>query len=303
MCWVKVCDFHEFYKMVEDSHRHMTERFIVKSESIRAKRRPSLDVNNLINYSSLPSKREPDDEFDELGEVPFNMLMDDTTDEPGKTVAKAAAIALGAEDSHDLLSNHNFSHDESENASQNGDEKLDRPSQTPDCENDVSFDGEAFMNNILTNKNEQPENKPSLKTERRRSTRTSKQIQLNVSTPAEDNCEGEVKKRRGRPRKHDKAKPPESQNNVNKDKVNKSDDEQDAYKTKMKEIDDQIAQYLTLHCEICNCESENFAGLRAHMREVHNIGKGYAKCCNKKFLKRALLLDHIRQHLDPYCYR
>ncbi|TMW46070.1 hypothetical protein DOY81_008842 [Sarcophaga bullata] len=174
ICWVKVCDFHEFYKMVEDSHRHMTERFIVKSESVRAKRRPSLDVNNLINYSSLPSKREPDDEFDELGEVPFNMLMDDTTDEPGKTVAKAAAIALGAEDSHDLLSNHNFSQDECDNASQNGDEKLDRPSQTPDCENDISFDGEAFMNNILTNKNEQTQSRPSTKTDRRRSTRNVK---------------------------------------------------------------------------------------------------------------------------------
>lgn len=299
-----MCDFHEFYKMVEDSHRHMTERFIVKSESVRAKRRPSLDVNNLINYSSLPSKREPDDEFDELGEVPFNMLMDDTTDEPGKTVAKAAAIALGAEDSHDLLSNHNFSQDECDNASRNGNEKLDRPSQTPDCENDMSFDGEAFMNNILTNKNEQTQSRSSTKTDRRRSTRSSKKLQLNLnsSLTSEDNSAIEIKKRRGRPRKEDKAKPSENQN-VNSDKLNKSDDEQDAYKTKMKEIDDQIAQYLTLHCEICNCESENFAGLRAHMREAHNIGKGYAKCCNKKFLKRALLLDHIRQHLDPYCYR
>ncbi|GBP97413.1 hypothetical protein EVAR_70697_1 [Eumeta japonica] len=78
--------------MIEHVHLHMTERFIVKRKSKGKLRSP---IN--VNFSSLPSKSEPDDEFNELGEVPFNILIEDTLDEPSKTVAKAAAIALGAD--------------------------------------------------------------------------------------------------------------------------------------------------------------------------------------------------------------
>lgn len=292
--------------MVENAHRHMNERFIVKTENARTKRRPS--INDLIKYSSLPSKREPDDEFDELGEVPFNMLIEDTTDEPGKTVAKAAAIALGADDSHDILSHHNFSHDEYEddddvrNGSYN-DDKF----NSHDGENDDTFDGEAFMKKILTT----PKTKESSQTEantkvpqtdNRRSTRNCKRFQLD-ETETTDNEKSTpcTKRRRGRPKKGDVTK---SERNQKKTRYKpKTPEEQDAYKAKMKEIDDQIAQYMTLHCDVCSSEAENFAGLRTHMRDAHSIEKGYAKCCNKKFLKRALLLDHIRQHLDPDCYR
>lgn len=291
--------------MVENAHRHMTERFIVKTENARIRRRPSMD--DLINFSSLPSKREPDDEFDELGEVPFNMLIEDTTDEPGKTVAKAAAIALGAEDSRDILSHHNFRHDEYEdddgNDSYNGDKF-----NSHDGDNDDSFDGEAFMKNILTNKNKEPFQKEPitamLNNENRRTTRNSNKFHLNaISRKDVDTVLTTNKRNRGRPKKGEIVIKSEKYRKKPKDKINKTAEEQDAYKAKMKEIDDQIAQYMGLHCDVCSCEAENFAGLRVHMRDVHNIKKGYAKCCNKKFLKRALLLDHIRQHLDPDCYR
>ncbi|XP_023292609.2 transcription factor grauzone-like [Lucilia cuprina] len=318
LCWVKVREFHEFYEMVEHVHRHMTERFIVKTESAKGKRRSPLNVNDLINYSSLPSKREPDDEFNELGEVPFNMLIEDTNDEPGKTVAKAAAIALGAEDSRDILSQHNFSQDDYDdvgdsnrcNETYNEDAKFNDTNDTQNSDNDDTFDGEAFMKNILTNKNKEPvknqnsSNSSSPKADKRRSTRNSNKSQLN-NTDSDNgfNTTTDIKRRRGRPKKGELVVKSERCTKQSKEKLNKSEEEQDAYKAKMKEIDDQIAQYMTLHCEVCSSESENFAGLRAHMREAHSIKKGYAKCCNKKFLKRALLLDHIRQHLDPDCYR
>lgn len=310
--------------MVEHVHRHMTERFIVKTESAKGKRRSPMDVNDLINYSSLPSKREPDEEFDELGEVPFNMLIEDTLDEPGKTVAKAAAIALGAEDSHDILSHHNFSndddYDDNDNSGGDGnyneDAKFNHSHHSDNMDNDDTFDGEAFMNNILTNKGKETTTNMESNTistpvvEKRRSTRNSNKVQIQNTEESKDEIDTttNTKRGRGRPKKGENiAKSIDCNSKERKEKIKaktaKSDEEHDAYKAKMKEVDNQIAQYMTLHCEVCNSELENFAGLRAHMRESHNIKKGYAKCCNKKFLKRALLLDHIRQHLDPDCYR
>lgn len=302
-CWIKVCEFHEFYELVESAHRHMTERFVVKTENAKSKRRPSM--TDLINFSSLPSKREPDDEFDELSEVPFNMLIEDTTDEPGKTVAKAAAIALGADDSRDALSLHNFSHDDFDNDYDGvGDDKFEGHND----DHDISFDGEAFMKNILTNRPKETVKSDytvnEVKTQTRRSTRNSNRSPaVDMEHSNEDKstaCTLSVTKRRGRPRKGETSKCNKS---TNESQCADKPEGQDVYKAKMKKIDDQISQYMTLHCDVCNNVTENFASLRIHMRANHSIKRGYAKCCNKKFLKRALLLDHIRQHLDPECYR
>ncbi|XP_075156133.1 transcription factor grauzone [Haematobia irritans] len=270
LCWRKLSDFHEFFENVECAHRHMTERFnIVKIENSKSKRR---SIDDLINFSSLPKPEPDDNEFD--GEVPFNMLIEDTTDEP---VAKAFAIALGAEDLDD------FDHDH------NDDEHV-----KFDSHNDLSFDGEAFMKNILTTDSKETD-QPLDTNEKRRSTRNrTKRQNLNVFTTQEntnDNINGKEDICHVRPKRRSK-----------KDLINDQTN-RDEYKMKMKDIDDQIGQYMTLHCDVCSSEVSNFASLRIHMREKHAIKRGYAKCCNKKFLKRALLLDHIRQHLDPECYR
>uniref|UniRef100_A0A1I8Q4Q1 Transcription factor grauzone n=1 Tax=Stomoxys calcitrans TaxID=35570 RepID=A0A1I8Q4Q1_STOCA len=277
-CWKKLCEFHEFYEMVESAHRHMTERFqIVKTEHAKAKR-CSID-DDLMNFNSLPKPEPDDNDFDR--EVPFNMLIEDTTDEP---VAKAFAIALGAEDLRDF----------------NGDDNDDGEGEKFDCHNDfLSFDGEAFMKNILTNKSQdtvsKKKEKPAGKKIICRSTRNrSKQSSLESLSLQKDEKGSNLKKGRVSNIKSNIRKGQNLQNGTQ---------DRAEYKAKMKEIDDQISQYMTLHCDVCNTDCNNFAGLRIHMREKHAIKRGYAKCCNKKFLKRALLLDHIRQHLDPECYR
>lgn len=88
-----------------------------------------------------------------------------------------------------------------------------------------------------------------------------------------------------------------------KDKAINKPEEESAYKIKMKSFDEEIAQYMGLHCDVCNIAVENFAGVKNHMRTVHNIENGYVKCCDKMFYKRANLLHHIRHHVDPNCYR
>ncbi|TMW40138.1 hypothetical protein DOY81_014782, partial [Sarcophaga bullata] len=101
-----------------------------------------------------------------------------------------------------------------------------------------------------------------------------------------------VAKKRGRPIKHKDSK-----------KSLKIAKESEDYKTKIKEYDTEIAQFMTLYCDFCNKSSENFPALRRHMRDEHSITDGYVTCCDKKFTKRALLLYHIRQHLNPSYYR
>lgn len=105
-------------------------------------------------------------------------------------------------------------------------------------------------------------------------------------------AKGSIGRKRGRPKKEkDLMKP------------RKNPDEQETYKAKIKEYDAEIAKYMSLYCDICNSKYENFPALRVHMRDTHNIKEGYVTCCEKKFNKRALLLYHIRQHLNPSCYR
>lgn len=261
--------------MVEDAQRHMTD-IIVKTENAKSKRR---SIDELVSCNSLP-KPEPDDD----DEVPFNMLIEDV------------AIALGADDT---LSHHEFSRDDDDQ------EKF-------ESHNDVSldFDGEAFMKNILTNKpkdtvdidkEENDEAAAPMPEKRRRSSRNAiKSPDMTISSEENSENVGNIV-RRGRPKKGHIVGKGNSKPKRRMDDPKKTADS-DMYKIKMKEIDDQISQYMTLYCDVCNAAVNNFAGLRIHMRE-HGIGRGYAKCCNKKFLKRALLLDHIRQHLDPECYR
>ncbi|XP_073812645.1 uncharacterized protein isoform X2 [Musca autumnalis] len=279
-CYKKICDFHQFFLMVESAHRHMTERFVIKTESAKSKRR---SIDDLINFSSLPKHEPVENEFN--GEVPFNILIEDTT-EPERAVQKAAAIALGG-GADDSLS-HEFSRDEEQFKNGEGSKY--------ESQNELSFDGEAFMKNILTNSskdcgnNTNDDGKTTSKT--RRSTRL--KPQLPNEKQSKNSSINTLHNQRGRPKKGK-----ETSKTKQKEPLKSEDKE---YTTKMREIDNQINEYMTLQCDVCSSEAENFASLRVHMRK-HGVKRGYAKCCNKKFFKRALLLDHIRHHLDPEYFR
>ncbi|KAM7350303.1 transcription factor grauzone-like [Cochliomyia hominivorax] len=67
----------------------------------------------------------------------------------------------------------------------------------------------------------------------------------------------------------------------------------------VKKRDEFIADnQFDLSCNICKISVDNFSDLKNHFRKQHNI-LGYAMCCNKKFYKRGVLVDHINVHNDP----
>ncbi|XP_037820596.1 transcription factor grauzone-like [Lucilia sericata] len=63
--------------------------------------------------------------------------------------------------------------------------------------------------------------------------------------------------------------------------------------------DEFLADYgFVLACGICNDILDSFSSLKIHFREKHNT-VAYAMCCNKKFYRRDVLVDHLNVHKDP----
>ncbi|KAL9915945.1 uncharacterized protein ACN2A1_002438 [Glossina fuscipes fuscipes] len=64
----------------------------------------------------------------------------------------------------------------------------------------------------------------------------------------------------------------------------------------------QIEQFITdnikIICAVCDEPQANFSKLQRHSQKQHQK-RGYVSCCEKKFIKRAFLVDHINQHLNP----
>ncbi|XP_065366827.1 zinc finger protein Xfin-like [Calliphora vicina] len=66
----------------------------------------------------------------------------------------------------------------------------------------------------------------------------------------------------------------------------------------LKEYDRIIADNFQIECNICQISFQNFIALRKHFKEEHNQ-RGYARCCNRNFFSRSVLVDHIYVHLNP----
>ncbi|EDS43900.1 transcription factor grauzone [Culex quinquefasciatus] len=62
--------------------------------------------------------------------------------------------------------------------------------------------------------------------------------------------------------------------------------------------DQLIAQNCVIICDQCSQTFDKFYQLQIHCREVHQT-KGRITCCNKDFIERARLLEHLRSHDDP----
>ncbi|XP_037952876.1 zinc finger protein 2 homolog [Teleopsis dalmanni] len=77
-------------------------------------------------------------------------------------------------------------------------------------------------------------------------------------------------------------------NLVHKDKTTKACKKAD-------KVDDFINANFTLTCSLCTVQCRTFALLKGHFRKTHNC-QGYVLCCEKKFPKRCLLVDHINVH-------
>lgn len=71
---------------------------------------------------------------------------------------------------------------------------------------------------------------------------------------------------------------------------------------KSQEFNDYIRDHFKVQCHVCNKPMQDFSAMLVHARKEHNQ-RGYAMCCNRKFLKRGVLVDHLRRHQDPELFK
>lgn len=72
---------------------------------------------------------------------------------------------------------------------------------------------------------------------------------------------------------------------------------------KTRELDAFIAELRPqLECDLCNLQLVDFNSLRDHFNCVHQE-RCYLKCCERKFYRRCIYVEHLRLHLNPDLYK
>ncbi|XP_058828723.1 zinc finger protein 62 homolog [Topomyia yanbarensis] len=66
--------------------------------------------------------------------------------------------------------------------------------------------------------------------------------------------------------------------------------------------DELILEHFNLSCDLCQQSFNDFGDLRQHFESVHNE-EPYLKCCNKKFNKKYLMVQHLQWHMNPEIFR
>ncbi|XP_065367079.1 zinc finger protein 62 homolog [Calliphora vicina] len=74
------------------------------------------------------------------------------------------------------------------------------------------------------------------------------------------------------------------------------------HKSKGKELEEFNDFFKDQNCLVCNIPLLDFKTLKTHYRHEHNID-GYVMCCEKKYFKRYLLVEHLRLHADPNIFK
>ncbi|XP_055317612.1 zinc finger protein 665-like isoform X2 [Sitodiplosis mosellana] len=65
-----------------------------------------------------------------------------------------------------------------------------------------------------------------------------------------------------------------------------------------------IADNFDMNCDQCDVVFTTFHDARRHYRDLHNVKKGYIKCCSMKLNEFWLVIDHINsQHLNPKVFK
>lgn len=96
----------------------------------------------------------------------------------------------------------------------------------------------------------------------------------------------------------------ESKNIVKQEKVISENDEQptlpmslESKREKRLNEDLRVAELFKMHCDLCDQKFLNFSEARQHYR-LHKVN-GYLRCCNKKFIRRQQVVDHVNWHWNP----
>ncbi|XP_030382299.1 transcription factor grauzone-like [Scaptodrosophila lebanonensis] len=72
----------------------------------------------------------------------------------------------------------------------------------------------------------------------------------------------------------------------------------EAKRSTIREMDDYISANVRLDCCLCAAPLQDFTDLKRHFRIEHNC-TGYMQCCNNRYKKRTLYVDHLHYHKDP----
>lgn len=65
---------------------------------------------------------------------------------------------------------------------------------------------------------------------------------------------------------------------------------------------ESIKKLFKMQCDNCDNAFETFSEAKLHYRRVHRQA-GYLICCEKKFMKFGLVLQHCQWHIDPNTFR
>ncbi|XP_039961835.1 transcription factor grauzone-like [Bactrocera tryoni] len=124
--------------------------------------------------------------------------------------------------------------------------------------------------------------------QKRKYTKRNKKLEKSISEKG--------KRKRGRPRltnNNSKA----SSSPTKEKKIESSQTYEEKLKT-IQEADKFLAENTQLNCCICTEQLNDFKELKTHFRQKHQC-TGYVICCNLRFNKRTLYVDHIQLHKNP----
>ncbi|XP_037031596.1 transcription factor grauzone-like [Bradysia coprophila] len=72
------------------------------------------------------------------------------------------------------------------------------------------------------------------------------------------------------------------------------------------DVESKMADYFRMNCDLCSVALESMADIQQHFKNMHNINRGYLRCCdcsNRKFRMRKQIVDHVTWHLDPTAFQ
>lgn len=102
-------------------------------------------------------------------------------------------------------------------------------------------------------------------------------------------------KKKKKKKKITKTKSKDSQDSENdKEKLQKAEENE--------EHDKLILDNITMVCDLCGVNFVSYRDMKTHFRSEHGI-EGYLTCCSKKFITRFYLVDHIKTHANPECFK
>ncbi|KAG4068578.1 hypothetical protein HA402_004919 [Bradysia odoriphaga] len=72
------------------------------------------------------------------------------------------------------------------------------------------------------------------------------------------------------------------------------------------DVESKMADYFRMNCDLCSVALESMADIQQHFKNIHNINRGYLRCCdcsNRKFRMRKQIVDHVTWHCDPTAFQ